>query len=298
MLKQKPDVILIGYQKAGTHYLRSYFSNHPEIEWSRTPGYFGIDGKYKAVDYYDKNAKAGKKCFIDMYENLAVGFIWKDPDFDKLEEPKMPIDEKVLYIDPIEIARRIKETVPDAKIIISIREQLDWVRANYLYFLRALPRGKKRFEDFASTLEGKGVLSGGMYHVVIEEYYKLFGKENVHINLLEEIRSDRERAFQGLCGFLGVRYVVPPHEKMKMYKGIGNAGGNIVKILSSIGFSNTMINKVAPAFRWSKRYLYRIFDREVLSRQEIALIKSIYAVSNYRTSKLTGIDLRKYGYHF
>ena len=307
ILKNKPDVIYIGYPRAGSTFLRSYFSNHPDIHWTRTPEYFGSNEKFYSEEclYYGPGADKKKaKCIIDMYECHVLGYIWSDHKLGELKdkvsyikrEINSPFNRDYYYPDPGEIASRIKITLPKAKVLIVLRNQVDWIRSYYIYHLNVLPGKNKTLYDFLSTRFGKCVLFSGLYHNTIEPYNKLFGKENVYVMLLEQIKDDSNDALKRLSQFLGVDFVELPKKKERLNKGFGDRFARGVKRLSKLGIGINKNN--VKRLRWLIRLSGRINvgENDILTMEEKAFIRSFYAASNFHTSQLLGIDLDAYGY--
>lgn len=300
MLPYKPDVIYIGYQRAGSTFLRSYFSHHPDIVWTKTREYFCFDEKFKSAEpYYDADGhKEAQKCYIDMYEGLASGYVWTSGAIPDIVSPGLPIDGRGFYADPVEIARRIKEKAPDAKILMVLRNQVDWLRSNYLYHIGPLPKGRKKFADYLSTLSGKSVLLSGLFHITVGAYYELFGKERVHVMFLEQIAENRDAALGRLCGFLGVPYVDLPRDKEERNMSAGNAVGNAIRAFSALKAPPGARTILRPFSSRIKAIVRKVpfFHSDVLSYDEKRFIESFYSASNYQTSKLIGVDLGNYGY--
>lgn len=305
LLEHKPDVIYIGYQRAGSTFLRSYFSHHPDIQWTRISDYFESIEKFYSPGYlyWDANAETSThKCVIDMYEAHATGFISGDK-LEELQDASFYIKKQInstlnrdyFYPDPGKIARRIKDTIPDAKILLVLRNQVDWIRSNYLHRIIDLPQRHKTFEDYISTRIGKTILFGGLFHDTIKIYYDLFGKENVLVLLLEQFKRDRDETLKKLCQFLGIDFVEFPTNKEKRNKGFDNRVGNGIRKLSRIGIGISG-SKTEGHFLIRLLSKLKFLDRDVLAAKEKAFIRSFYAASNCHTSELLEIDLGDFGY--
>ncbi|MGD2088271.1 MAG: sulfotransferase domain-containing protein [Candidatus Aminicenantes bacterium] len=305
LLEHKPDVIYIGYQRAGSTFLRSYFSHHPDIQWTRISDYFEANEKFYSPGYlyWDPNAdKNTNKCVIDMYEAHATGFISGDK-LEELEDASFYIKKQInatlhrdyFYPAPEEIARRIKDTIPDAKILLVLRNQVDWIRSNYLHRIVALPKRHKTFSDYISTRIGKTILFGGLFHDTVKIYYDLFGKDNVQVLLLEQFKRDRNAALKKMCRFLDVAFVEFPTDKEKRNKGFDNRVGNGIRKLSRLGLGISKSNSEGHILIRLLSKL-KFLDGDVLTNKEKAFIRSFYAASNCHTSELLGIDLGAYGY--
>jgi hypothetical protein len=306
ILEHKPDVVHIGFQRAGSTYLRSYFTFHPDIRWTRTAGYFESNEKFFSQEYMycDLNAKNEKNtCTIDMWETHGLGHVIGEK-FNSLEdrifymkgETKAQFNRDYYYPDPGETAKRIKSVLPEGKILIVLRNQESWLRSNYLHQILDLPGREKTFYDYISTRAGKAEVFGGLYHHVIDAYYQLFGKENVLVILLEQIKLEKEETLKKLCRFLGVDFVPFPEAKGKMNKGIGKRVGSGIRICSHWGIGITRKNSQRFSLLTRLFGKLKILDRDVLKYKEKSFIHSFYGASNCHTSMLTGIDLASYGY--
>lgn len=295
-MSRLPDVIFIGYQKAGSAFLRSYFSYHPNIYWTRNGTFFMSEDFELKKDQYASliDVDDSLDCVIDMYESLALGYIqdgWGErdlcPNFDLANHFLPEVDE---------IPKRLQAVVPDAKIVVMIRNQVDWLRSNYLHYINGLPEGKKKFSDFLSTLEGKRITFAGLYHHCLEAYFKAFGKKNVHIILLEQIKTDRLQALQKLCDFLEVPFVDFPKKYWNINKGKSYLQGNLIRMSSVLRIPYSVVRQLSPLVGPLQDKLLSVNSSDVLTSSEKSLIQSFYAVSNYHTAKLTGIALTQYGY--
>lgn len=308
MLETQPDVVFIGYQRAGSTFLRSYFTHHPGIEWTRVSDYFGIDNNYHSpgVHYFDRRAAPPQdkaRCVIDMYEGNAVGYI-AGPEFPQLEDKihyvkrdiRTRFQKKYYYPGMAEVANRIKAEAPDAKIAIIIRNQVDWLRSNYLHNILDLPKGNKTFFDFIATRAGKCVLAAALYNQTIEAYYQRFGRENVHVMLLEQVKKDLDGTLESLCRFLGVDFVSFPKSAHKKNIGFGKRTGRGIQKLSRLGFGLTRDNiDKHKRLIWLMEKM-KFLDSDLFGAEERAFINAFYAAGNFYTSELLGIDLAEYGY--
>src|SRR4029079_8707765 len=69
-----PNTGYIGQQKTGSALLRSYFTQHPGIAWTRHATMFQLDPfdpeRYLTRFENEKDCD----CLVDMYEGLSVGY--------------------------------------------------------------------------------------------------------------------------------------------------------------------------------------------------------------------------------
>lgn len=300
MENRLPGIVYIGYMRAGSTYLRSYFSQHPDISWSRRAWAFQLEKSDEERRQKYSHLFAGgdpHSCHIDMYEGLSLGYVLANPSIEDFSTsafpdwsaewavtPGTPMDGKIVVPSHEEIARRIRSILPDSKILIVLRNQVDWLRSMYLHYSPHYHPQRRGFLDFLDTIEGKATLASACYSHTLESYRRHFGKERIHVVLFEELIQKEEETLRALCRFLGVSGL--PMDRGKANRNQGMNG------LPEIG---------SPVSFWaSPRSLFRKKEAEeaksVLNSQEIRFIRAMYAVSNYQTSVWLDRDLSAWGY--
>ena len=299
-MDKMPDVIYIGYQKSGSALLRSYFSFHPEITWSRTANIFQrYDYEKLKATYLDNFPESEANCLIDMFEGLATGFIFTEQgDFGEVGfTPGISYENGIMQPNVKVIAQRIKSLVPNAKILISIRNQVDWLRSNYLHFLHLLPKDRSRFVDFLNTPEGKQLLWVGNFDQTISAYQNVFGKANVKVILLENLRDEMDLALKELCAFLEVNHVGFPEYAWDKNTGKSPVQGQILRTFSRFGIrKNRVINTLGTSLLPLITILWPASNRDVVSQDAKELINALYSASNHITSGLIDLNLSEHGY--
>lgn len=296
---KKLDALLIGYKKVGTTLLRDFFEQHPSISWSRNGGYFLLnnsDYEKRRDEYLEKISLLNNKINIDMFEQLSIATIKEKPDVNKFSINET-LDYNNLYSSKEEVANRIFNTLENTKIIITIREQLDWISSYYLHHMITLDPKYRSFQDFLKTPEGKCVLSAGYYNETIKVYQKVFGKENVFVLPLEEIKNNFNDAFNRLAKFLEVESIEFLKSSAETNKGIGSLNGKFVSMASKIGISDSMMKRIKPLYTAIKPLLLNKKNKNILNGTEQNMIKAFYATSNLETQKLLDKDLKGLGYY-
>lgn len=303
MIKHHPDFIYIGFQKAGSTYLRSYFSFHPDISWSRNALFF--QSNHYAPDAYiaqtsdPKLTTSRQPCFIDMYESLAMGYVFEGINSWQAKDALIPgssLSKSRLVYSPRVLAERIHAAVPDGKIIITIRNPVSWIRSNYLHFILSLPTGQRSFRDFISTTEGMLVLKAAHFHETISLYQEIFGRDKVLIIPLEELQQSDDRAIFQLCNFLGVPRLPFPKKMKNHNTGMGTQKAKLVKLASTMRIPDGIMRALSPAYSFSSIFLKKMLEEDVLTDFEISYLQASYAASNLELSKCLGRDLSELGY--
>ncbi len=294
-----PDVVHIGLYRAASTFLRGYFSQHPDIHWARTGSYFLLPEWDRQEPYPALQEAAGAaKCFVDMFEALAVGQIFgPEVEWEKIAyRPGASLADISVRIDPEAVAQRIKATLPEAKILFVLRNQEDWLRSAYLHHLDRMPPRTRRFVDFMETPQGKSVALAGAFDRTIGAYQGLFGKDRLHVLLVEQLRAEAEASLRGLCAYFGVPYwaYAPEQENWNLGKGVEQ--GHVVRLSAALRLDSGRWRRLRPLLRPARRLFAPWLTGDVLSEDERRMIRAVYAASNQRSARLLGLDLATYGY--
>lgn len=207
---RSPSIIHIGANKtASTTLQRAVFSQCKDIN------YLGEDClNYQELQpildslvneddlYYNKREteRVFNKCLV---EGEGKTFIYSNEDI-------------MTSMIPSQCAVRLKELVPNAKIMVVLRNQLTAIPSWYLNhgaFLRNVPQSYwKRFVSFddwmnyCSMFFNKSPLVGFQYNELISLYEKHFGKNNIEIFLFEDFVKDRKNFILKLSWLTGISY--------------------------------------------------------------------------------------------
>lgn len=220
--------------------------------------------------------------------------------------------------DSKEIADRLIQVFPEAKIFVVIREQKSMALSMYKqYIVDGGTNSLKRFL-FPTTM-GKGRIplfsfDHLNYHRLIKYYMQIYGRENVCVLTFEAFKANRAEFLGDLFSFLGDRKV--------RYKDIEKANSDRVNASLSILalnikrrlnwlFADDRINPNAlvPSAHLEKKitwYLQKVDNialarlsnsfEQKLKAQIDKLIGGIYRKSNGITSSIISKDLGKLGY--
>lgn len=192
-----PDFIIIGSQKAGSTYLQHILSCNPEIEMS--PNFPNI--------IKDKNALSLREIHFFNSDKFKKGAGWYKLFFNnnkKLQGEKTPI-----YISQIVSHKRMFETVPNAKLILLIREP-----AARLYSAYNQPgAGYDRTKSFEENIEldlaknsKDSLVARGFYIDQIENLLRYYPKNQLLIIITEQMKKDPEKIYRKVCDFLDIGY--------------------------------------------------------------------------------------------
>lgn len=195
-----PNLFIVGASKSGTTSLWYLLRQHPDVfipedELYKEPGY--LSDLYGMTDQ-DKYLSLFAKASCEKYVGEATTAYLTDPNS----------------------AQRIYEFNPDSKIIIMLRHPVmrayslyNWmVQEGYEYagtfedaLLKEDKRKHRKIPNFFEPSHYYNYMyySSGLYHVQIERYVNIFGK-NVFIGLFEDFIKDEVEFLKQLSNFLGI----------------------------------------------------------------------------------------------
>jgi hypothetical protein len=180
----KLDFVGIGAARAGTTWLARCLDEHPDIF---IPSRKELKFFHKA-HLYDRHGPA----WLDRY--------FKDAGSRKKGEytPRYMIHPEAL--------RRIKESFPDIKIIVSLRDPVDRSLSQYKYF--RFNKRKEPAKSYLTAVEGvyrEDYIVKSLYFRHMRSVLDTFDRSHVYVSLYEHAKEKPLEAVQNIYHFLEVR---------------------------------------------------------------------------------------------
>ncbi len=270
----RADVLYIGYPRSGSTYLRAYFRAHPQL---------GYDDQQIAELLYQPNFepelidKPNGKIYISCDESVSESvcvtgrpevwgkYLYHPGCFNLVRHD--------LVIDPREAARRMKKVHPNAKILMVIREQVDWFSSIYKATITSLPPNQRTFHDYWITPQGIALRAAGHHDRVIQAWMRLYGDVLVirYENLMQSSKF--------LCSWLGVDHVPFPAQR------VNESHAGMLRIHRALPFLSALPHGVKSALKPLSRFIPGKRSA-VLSDDDKQMIRETYEASNERTKLL------------
>jgi hypothetical protein len=194
-----PRFFIVGAPKAGTTSIYAYLRRHPEVflPERKEPHYFSeftVDPAFDNFNAPVRTANRYQELFAGAAGYKAVG------------------EGSSSYLSDKRAAERIKKVVPNAKIIISLRNPIQRAFSHYLMECRegreVRPFHETLVADLARPQKGWGISAQyvelGMYADQVERYIRCFGRSNVLVILFEDLKQDSARVMKQIADFIGV----------------------------------------------------------------------------------------------
>lgn len=200
-----PNFLIIGVAKAGTSSLYAYLRQHPQIYVSprRAPNFFGLGeqpapfyaGPVQARPVHGATLSQYTAFFAGVQDELAVG------------------EGSSFFNFTPRAAARIQHYLPDAKLLLLLRQPATRAYSQYLYARRM---GWEPASTFAAALcaEPKRKAEGWFpflcyresshYAATLRVFMERFPREQIYVALFEDFFGDTARHMREIHQFLGV----------------------------------------------------------------------------------------------
>lgn len=237
MIMALPNFIVIGAYKSGTTSLYHYLRQHPEIFMSRLkePNFFAHEKKAEMMREEGKEVRVIDN--MDSYQDL----------FKKVTNEKAIGEASPIYLGTPLAAQRIKETIPDVKLIAILRQPVDAFYSDHNMRIRESRKlendFRERFKDIENRIRS-GIISGPMYYSQLKTYYDLFDASQIKVYLFEDLLKDSSTVFQDIFRYLGVDDTFRPDMSQTYNPGGLPKNQRLGEILTNLLKKKKLINKV------------------------------------------------------
>ena len=201
MKMKKPNLLVAGGSKCGTTTMREWLNQHPDI-WMEIPvelNYFAKGETEMHIknltekEYLRYFRKAGNQKYIGEKSNFS------------LYAPSAP--------------KKIKKFNPKTKIIIMIRNPINTMRSMHTMLYnsawshenepdlgKALENESERKKKNKLIFERHYYRDLVKFHVYVKRYFDVFGKKNVKVVILEDIKKNPDKVYRSILKFLNLKY--------------------------------------------------------------------------------------------
>lgn len=188
--RHRPNLFVVGAPRSGTTSLWRWLGAHPEIFMSpvKEPRFFSGNRSRRSVT--DR----------DSYLRL----------FDGARDEKLRGEATPSYLWSKRVAKAIHGFSPEAKIVISLREPVDWTHSAYLRNLEDGIEERTFLEAVSDDLAHRGAapdrspyVRPALYARSVERYIQTFG-DRVTVLFFEDLAADPRGTMRGLYATLGV----------------------------------------------------------------------------------------------
>lgn len=272
----KADVLYIGYPRSGSTFLRAYFKNHPQINYDDQqiaellyqPAYTPhlIDKPSRKV-YVSCDESIAESVCITGRSEVWSNYLYRPGCFNLVRHD--------LVIDPKEAALRLKKWHPHARVMVVIREQVDWFSSLYKATVSQLPPNQRSFHDYWLTPQGIAMRLAAHHDIVLKAWMRHY--PDMLIIRYEELMAPRT-SWQ-LCRWLGVDHI--PFAPRR----VNESHAGLLRLHRALPFLSGLPHGIKSALKPLVKFVPGK-RRAVLSAADEAMIRELYQESNARTASM------------
>lgn len=217
-----PNFLILGAAKTGTTSIYRYLRQHPQIYMSpaKEPRFFIFEGE--TLDFNGPGDKEEiAKTSLESYQQL----------FSKVKDEIAIGEATTMYLWSAKAAQKIKHYIPDAKLIVFVRDPVNRAYSNYLHLVQA---GREPLSNFAEAIQQEPqrmqnkwwpfwyYKDQGFYYTQLKRYLDLFARDRLKVYLYEDLKSEPLALIQNIFRFLAVddRFIPDLSEKVRISRPI------------------------------------------------------------------------------
>ncbi len=188
-MEVKGSAIIVGGQRCGTTYLLNLLEQHPDVITAKP--------HFPEPKFFIKHPNKGVDEYINQY-------------FDKdAIRDKTIVEKSTSYYEHKKALERIKEVLPNSRILFLVRDPLDRAISNYYFSVKnGLESRSMRmaFKDAVATPESKNNISVNPFDYIersrfskhINTLKSIFSKERLHILSFDRLSKDPQGYIQSI----------------------------------------------------------------------------------------------------
>ncbi len=210
-LRSLPDYLILGTQKGGTTSVYEYLNRHPQI----------VPNQKREVHFFDlawqKDLQEYRRYF-PLRRQMRIRA-------ETLGKPALTGESSPYYLFHPHCPRRIYDTLPEAKLIVVLRDPVDRAYSHFTHNRRkgrerrsfaeavreemeTLPAEIQRIKespDTSSDLHRQfSYVHRGFYSEQVRRYLDLFPREALHAVRSEDLFRKPRETMDAVCAFLGI----------------------------------------------------------------------------------------------
>jgi hypothetical protein len=271
-MRNVPDYLYIGTSKAGSTWLFRTLKWHPQI--------YAYPGKNLGF-------------FSTRFEN---GWDWYLSNFKPEPQHKAVGEISHSYLASDKAPARIKDLLPDVKMIVTLRDPVERTFSDYLDRVKNGGMTGTFEEELARD---PGLVNRSRYGTQLSRYLELFDRDQIHISVFDDLAANPNAFASGIFEFLGVDVLPLPAKIENKVLPAGTprnrtvAGG--AKALSTLARRlglNWLRGKVKTS-RAVRNILYRPYgdDKPTIKPETAAQLRETFRSELELLDKVAGTNL-------
>lgn len=202
-----PNFLIIGAQKSGTTALYHHLKQHPQVYMppEKEPHFFALEDE--SIDFQGPRDQ-------EILNHIAVTDLQAYRGlFGGVTDEKAVGEASAVYLYSPKACWRIKHYIPEARLIVILRNPADRAYSSFLHMIRD---GREPLDDFEEALgeeeariqDNWGPIwhykRAGFYYGQVKRYLETFGREQIKVYLYEDLKNDPGGMLEDVFRFLEV----------------------------------------------------------------------------------------------
>jgi hypothetical protein len=207
-----PNFLVIGAAKSGTGSLYHYLAQHPQVFMSsiRETNYFAYQVSEPASYVWGTSIPSDRFRVITESDYLAL--------FAAVTTQLAVGEVSPLYLNSASAPTAIQRRLPEARLIVILRNPIDRAYSGYQMHLRNLRTRLPVAEAFGLDQHW---VQAGMYYAALVRYFELFDPAQIKVLLFDELKVAPISLLSNLYRFLGVHEHFVPADLTARHPGGG-----------------------------------------------------------------------------
>lgn len=193
-----PNFFIVGAPRCGTTTLHEILSQHPDIFMSKVkePHYFSSI-QFPPLEKKILSVTNDKRKYLKLFKGS--------------EHYNLRGESSTYYLSDIKSPAIIKQSIPNAKVIIVLRNPIERAFSHYLLYNRRGEQNRSFLQQIEYLVEEKksinpvyDIVELGKYYSHIKNYLKHFDLSDIHILFLDNLKNNPESTLSDIYQFLEV----------------------------------------------------------------------------------------------
>ncbi|MFM2312342.1 MAG: hypothetical protein RLZZ04_1618 [Cyanobacteriota bacterium] len=244
-----PNFLIIGAAKAGTTALYEYLQQHPQIYLTPTKetNFFAFAGEI--INFQGPGDEALKDFSITDLNTYQA-------EFEQVTQELALGEACPSYLYFPQAAARIKQYIPDTRLIVILRNPVERAYANFLHIVRD---DRETHRDFALALQAEATriannwewfwhyIQVGFYGQQLQRYYEMFAPSQIKVYLYEDLKENAIATLQDIFRWLEVDDTFVPDMALRPNKSGMPKNKLLHQILTKPNPLKTLFKPLFPA---------------------------------------------------
>ena len=178
----RPNALIVGPMKAGTSWLYEYLASRDDVV---------VPSGTKETFYFD-----------ERFESKSLAWYLSHFQHVKYTTGKRIIEVAPTYFHPAKVPSRVRETLGEIKIVVTLRDPAERAFSLFQHMRRYGFTSCSEFQD--AVVKHPEIIESSLYNESLVRWEQAFGRENVTVLFMEDLKSSPINFAGKCCRALGL----------------------------------------------------------------------------------------------